>query len=58
MEFFLSLLINGLLTGTLYALVALGLVLIFKASGVLNFAQGVMVLLAGFLVALFIHFGV
>lgn len=56
MEFFLSLLINGLLTGALYALVALGLVLIFKASGVLNFAQGVMVLLAGFLVALFIHF--
>ena len=58
MEFFLSLLINGLLTGTLYALVALGLVLIFKASGVLNFAQGVMVLLAGFLVALFIYFNV
>lgn len=56
MGFFLSLLINGLLTGTLYALVALGLVLIYKASSVLNFAQGVMVLLAGFLVALFIHF--
>jgi branched-chain amino acid transport system permease protein len=41
----------------LYALVALGLVLIYKASGVLNFAQGVMVLLGGFLVALLIFFG-
>ena len=58
MSFFLELLINGLLTGTLYALVALGLVLIYKASGVLNFAQGAMVLMAGFLVALLINFGV
>ena len=57
MAFFLELLINGLLTGTLYALVALGLVLIYKASGVLNFAQGAMVLMAGFLVALLISFG-
>lgn len=58
MAFFLDLLVNGLLTGTLYALIALGLVLIYKASGVLNFAQGVMVLLAGFLVALLIFLGV
>ncbi len=57
MEFFLELLINGLLTGALYALVALGLVLVYKASSVLNFAQGAMVLIAGFQVALFIHFG-
>jgi branched-chain amino acid transport system permease protein len=37
---------NGLLTGVMYSLVALGFVLIFKASGVFNFAQGVMVLFA------------
>jgi branched-chain amino acid transport system permease protein len=37
---------NGLLTGIMYSLVALGFVLIFKASGVFNFAQGVMVLFA------------
>jgi branched-chain amino acid transport system permease protein len=40
-------LISGLLAGVLYSLVALGFVLIFKASGVFNFAQGAMVLLAG-----------
>ncbi len=44
---FLEVLIGGLLAGVLYSLVALGVVLIFKASGVFNFAQGVMVLLAG-----------
>ncbi len=37
---------NGLLTGIMYSLVALGFVLIFKASGTFNFAQGVMVLFA------------
>jgi len=42
----LETLIGGLLTGVLYSLVALGFVLIFKASGVFNFAQGVMVLFA------------
>jgi len=44
--FFVEVLIGGLLTGTMYALVALGFVLIFKASGVFNFAQGAMVLFA------------
>ena len=44
---FLEILIGGLLAGVLYSLVALGYVLIFKASGVFNFAQGAMVLLAG-----------
>ncbi len=44
---FLEVLIGGLLAGVLYSLVALGFVLIFKASGVFNFAQGAMVLLAG-----------
>ena len=44
---FLEVLIGGLLAGVLYSLVALGFVLIFKASGVFNFAQGAMVLFAG-----------
>ena len=44
---FLEILIGGLLSGVLYSLVALGFVLIFKASGVFNFAQGAMVLVAG-----------
>jgi len=44
---FLEIIISGLLAGVLYSLVALGFVLIFKASGVFNFAQGAMVLLAG-----------
>ena len=39
-------LISGLLTGVLYSLVAIGFVLIYKASGVFNFAQGAMVLFA------------
>ncbi len=38
--------LNGLMTGILYSLVALGFVLIFKASGVFNYAQGVMALFA------------
>src|SRR3989454_5630177 len=41
--FFAEVLIGGLFTGLMYSLVALGFVLIFKASGVFNFAQGVMV---------------
>ncbi|MCX5564288.1 branched-chain amino acid ABC transporter permease [Alcaligenes phenolicus] len=41
--FFLEVLIGGLLSGVMYALVALGFVLIYKASGVFNFAQGAMV---------------
>jgi len=44
--FFAEVVIGGLLTGVMYSLVALGFVLIFKASGVFNFAQGVMVLFA------------
>ncbi|WP_203193712.1 branched-chain amino acid ABC transporter permease [Xanthobacter dioxanivorans] len=45
--FFVEVLVSGLLSGVLYAMVALGFVLIFKASGVFNFAQGAMVLVAG-----------
>ena len=48
---FLETLIGGLLTGVLYSLVALGFVLIFKASGVFNFAQGAMVLFAALTIA-------
>ena len=44
---FFEILIGGLLAGVLYSLVALGFVLIFKASGVFNYAQGAMVLVAG-----------
>ena len=44
--FFVEVLIGGIASGLLYSLVALGFVLIFKASGVFNFAQGVMVLFA------------
>ena len=42
----LEVVLGGLMSGVLYSLVALGLVLIFKASGVFNFAQGSMVLFA------------
>ncbi len=42
-DFFLQVLWDGFVTGTLYSLIALGFVLIFKASGVFNFAQGIMV---------------
>ena len=52
MAFFLETMIGGLMTGMLYALVALGFVLIFKASGVFNFAQGAMVLFAALAMAL------
>jgi branched-chain amino acid transport system permease protein len=44
--FFVEVLVSGLLSGVMYALVALGFVLVFKASGVFNFAQGSLVLFA------------
>lgn len=47
MVFFFEVLITGLLVGIMYSLVALGFALILKASGVFNFAQGDMTLLAG-----------
>src|SRR6202158_3672365 len=46
MQFFFEVLISGLLSGVMYSLVALGFVLIYKASGVFNFAQGAMVFFA------------
>ena len=53
MGFFLETLLGGLMAGMLYSLVALGFVLIFKASGVFNFAQGAMVLFAALAMARF-----
>ncbi len=47
MLFFIEATISGLMTGVMYSLVALGFVLIFKASGIFNFAQGVLALFAG-----------
>ena len=46
MQFFFEVLIGGLLSGVMYSLVALGFVLIYKASGVFNFAQGSLVFFA------------
>jgi len=46
MNFFIEVLVGGLLSGVMYALVAIGFVLIYKASGVFNFAQGAMVFFA------------
>jgi branched-chain amino acid transport system permease protein len=45
-QFFLEVLVGGLLSGVMYSLVAIGFVLIYKTSGVLNFAQGSMLLFA------------
>jgi len=53
MGFFIETLIGGLMAGMLYSLIALGFVLIFKASGVFNFAQGAMVLFAALAMARF-----
>lgn len=46
MAFFIEVLVGGLLSGIMYSLVAIGFVLIYKSSGVFNFAQGTMLLLA------------
>ena len=53
MAFFLETLLGGLMAGRVYSLVALGFVLIYKASGVFNFAQGAMVLFAALAMARF-----
>ena len=50
---FLETLFGGLMVGMLYSLIALGFVLIYKASGVFNFAQGAMVLFAALAMARF-----
>ena len=48
---FLSLLLNGISLGAIYALIALGFVIIFKATEVVNFAQGSLLLLGAYIVA-------
>lgn len=57
-QFFLEVAIGGLQSGVMYSLVALGFVLIYKASGVFNYAQGVMVLFAALFFVGFIDKGV
>ena len=46
-DFFIQVIWEGFVSGILYALIALGFVLIFKASGIFNFAQGIMVVFSG-----------
>jgi len=58
MQFFLEVLIGGLLSGVMYSLVALGYVMIYKSSGVFNFAQGAMVFMAAASVVGFHAYGV
>jgi len=57
MQFFIEIVMSGILSGLMYSLVALGFVLIFKASGVLNFAQGSMVYTAALAVVGLIDMG-
>jgi len=57
MQFFFEVLIGGLLAGVMYSLVALGFVLIYKASGVFNFAQGAMVFFAALTTVGFMSMG-
>ena len=54
----IQLIIQGMSAGVMYSLIALGFVLIFKASGVFNFAQGIMVVFAGLSVVTLIEVGV
>ena len=58
MTFFLQLLVAGAATGSVYALIALGVVLIYKCSGVVNFAQGAFVALGAYLTYAFASLGV
>ena len=51
MEFFADLLTNGVLVGLVYSLVAVGFVLIYKATSIMNFAQGDLVMFAGYAAA-------
>src|SRR5258708_40079488 len=50
-QFTLVLLSNGIMIGLMYALIALGFVLIYKATDAINFAQGEFVMFAGFITA-------
>lgn len=57
MQFFIEVLLGGLLSGVMYSFVALGFVLIYKASGVFNFAQGAMVFAAALSFVGFLEMG-
>lgn len=57
MSYFVELLVNGALTGLMYSLVALGIVLIYKSSGVPNLAQGAVVLIGAYVVWLLVGAG-
>src|ERR687888_1935828 len=48
MDFFLQLVVNGIVVGSIYALVALGFVVIYKSSSILNFAQGEFLMLGAY----------
>ena len=50
-QFTLVLLTNGVMIGLMYSLIALGFVLVYKATDAINFAQGEFVMLAGFVAA-------
>src|SRR5512145_1181250 len=52
--FFLLLMSNGILIGLMYSLIALGFVLVYKATDAINFAQGEFVMIAGFLAVAFL----
>jgi len=58
MSYFLETLISGLFAGAMYALVAIGFVLIYKASGVFNFAQGAMLLFSALAFVTLLEHGV
>src|SRR5262249_11984611 len=49
MDFFIQLLINGVVIGSIYALIALGFVIIFKASSIVNFAQGELLMVGAYI---------
>ncbi|MFC2013571.1 branched-chain amino acid ABC transporter permease [Chloroflexota bacterium] len=55
MEFFLHLVVLGIAVGAIYAMVALGFVLIYKSTKVLNFAQGTLVMIGAFMVYAFLN---
>src|SRR5690349_2189795 len=58
LEFFIEVLVGGLLSGVMYSLVAIGFVLIYKTSGVLNFAQGALLLFAALTFVSLVEHGV
>src|SRR4030042_5359621 len=58
MAFFLQLLMSGVMTGGIYALVALGFVLVWKSTGVFNFAQGTVLMMSAYILwAVLVQFG-